>query len=70
MFKKSGLGLQGPLTSSNKKYLSLLHDRRDMIGAVTGKISFSTANHHMEIREERHDGQKSGMTPMRPKSRY
>ena len=33
---KSGLGLQDPVTLANKKYLSLIHARCELIGAVKG----------------------------------
>ena len=48
---KSGIGLQDLVTSANKKYLSLLCVIRDIIRAVTGERSFSTANHLLELRE-------------------
>ena len=64
MANKSSLGLQDPVTSANDKYLGLLYVSRELIGAVTGARSFSTANRLLGIREERCHGQKSRMTPM------
>ena len=38
--KKSGLGLQYPVTPNNEKELSLLHVRSELFGYVTGEIPF------------------------------
>ena len=56
---KYGLGLEDLMTSANKKYLSLLHPIRKLIGAVTGEREFSTADNHLVLREERLDRQKN-----------
>ena len=56
--KKSGLGLQYPVTPASEKYLSFLRTRSKLIGYVTGERSFSTDGHLMVFREERHDGPK------------
>ena len=56
--KKYCLGLQDPVTSANDKYLGLLYVSRELIGAVTGARSFSTANRLLGLREERCHGQK------------
>ena len=66
MFKKSGLGLQNPVTSADEKYLSLRHASTELIRYVTGKSEFSTADHSLALREEGRDGKKSVMTPMTP----
>ena len=69
MVKKSGLGLQDPVTSFNKKYLILLCASSDLIGALKGERAFSTVNHLLVIREERRDGKKSVKNPKTPNSR-
>ena len=55
---KSGLGLQEPVPSANKKYLSFLRMRSELIGAVMGVSKFLTTNHLMALREESRDRQK------------
>ena len=52
---KLGLGLQNPVTSSENKYTSLLHESCDLIDAVTGKRDFSTADHIRDFKEEQQD---------------
>ena len=56
--KKSGLGLQEPVTLTKKKDLSSLHTSRELIGAITGERSFSTTDHLLALREERRDWKK------------
>ena len=56
--KKSGLGIQEPLTSANNKYLSLIHARSKLIGSVTGERLFSIDYQILALREEMCDGQK------------
>ena len=55
--KKFGLGLQDPVISANKKYLSFLHAICNIIGSVIGERAFSSAYHIIALREERSDGQ-------------
>ena len=55
---KYGLGLHNPVTSAAEKYTSLLHANYNMIGAVTGEMQFSTADHLRAVKEERQDGNK------------
>ena len=52
------LGLQEPVSSSNKKYLSLLCASSELIGAVTRASECSTSNHPLSLREERRDRKK------------
>ena len=59
LVNKYGLGLQDPVTSTNKKYLSLIRAISDLIGAVMGAIAFSTANHLLALREEIRDEKKT-----------
>ena len=56
LVKKSVLGLQYPVTSANKKYLSSLRAIIELIGTVIGASTFSTANDLLAFREERRDG--------------
>ena len=58
MVKRSGIGLQDPVMSSNDKYLISLRASSELIGAVTGEIKFSTADHLLALREERRGRQK------------
>ena len=48
--KKSGIGLQYPITSVNEKYLSLMCANKNLIGAVTGERAISTTDHLMALR--------------------
>ena len=57
--KKSILSLLIPVTSANKKYISLICTISNLIGSVTGANTFSTADHIMALKEERPDGQKN-----------
>ena len=66
---KSGLGLQDPVTSSNKKYPISLHISSKLIGYITGDRSLSTANCLMDLREEKHDRQKIWNDPNKTKLR-
>ena len=54
--KKSGLGLLNPVTSTNKKYLSVQRASTELIWSVTGEGAFYNANHLLVPREERNDG--------------
>ena len=56
--KKYGLWLQDARISSIKKYLRSLCGSSELIGSVTGETWFSTADHLLTPREERHDEQK------------
>ena len=47
---KSGICLQYPVTSANKKCLILLRTSSYLIGAFIGEIEFSTTYHLLEIR--------------------
>ena len=67
--KKSGLGLQDPMTSSNDKYLSLLCAISDLIGDVTGESGSSTTYNLQAVKEERCDGKKIGLMSTTPNSR-
>ena len=58
LVNKSGLGLQNPVTSAADKCTSLLCSNSKMIGAVTGKMDFSTADHIKVVKEERRYGNK------------
>ena len=60
LVKKSGLGLQNPVTSSIDKYKISLCESCNLIGTFTGKRVFSTADHIWAVKEERQDGGKSG----------
>ena len=64
--KKSGLDLLNPMTSVNKKYLSLQRASTELLKYVTGEVNFSNANHLLVLREEKRDGKKSGMTATTP----
>ena len=57
--KKSGLGLQDLVTSSNDKYLSLICTSRDLIGSLAGESEFSTTYNLQAVKEERCGGKKS-----------
>ena len=50
--KKSGVGLQNSMTSSEDKYTSSLCASYGIIGAVKGKREFSTDNHILAVKEE------------------
>ena len=50
------MGLQNPLTAASKKYTSSLRASYELIGAVTGKREFSTADHLQAVKEERQGG--------------
>ena len=56
--KKSGMGLQIPVTSAADKYKGLLREIYEMIGAVMGKRVFLTADHLWAVKEERRDRKK------------
>ena len=58
MVKTSGLGLQDPVTSANKKYLILMRASSKAIISVMVAREFSTADNLLALREERRDGQK------------
>ena len=58
--KKSGLGLLNPVTSANKKYLSLERASTELIRAVIVESVFSNANCLLALREERRDEKKTG----------
>ena len=65
LVKKVGLGLKNPVTYA-KKILSLQRARTELIQAMARESKFSTADHLQALREERHNGQKFEMTPMKP----
>ena len=48
--KKASLGLQNPMSSLDKKYLSLWCTRTEMIQVGMGEGEFSTAYHMLELR--------------------
>ena len=56
--KKSGMGLQNPVTSAAEKYTSLLRESWDIIGAVTGDKGFPTDDHIWAVKEDRREGKK------------
>ena len=58
--KKSGLGLQYPVTSAKYKYLSSIFTSCELIGSVKEEREISTADHLLAIREEMHDILKMG----------
>ena len=64
-FKKVGLGLQNPVTYSEKN-LGLQRARTELIQAVARESKLSTADHLQALREERHNRQKFEMMPMKP----
>ena len=66
--KKSGLGLLNIMASTNKKCLSLKRASTEFIQAVTGEGVFYNADHLLVLREERCDGEKTGMTSTMPNS--
>ena len=45
LVKKAGMSLQNPVTSPPYKYTNSLHMSYDLIGTVTGKKDFSSADH-------------------------
>ena len=56
--KKAGLGLLNIVTSAKEKYLSYHQGSAKLIRDVTGGGAFSSADHLLELGEERRDGQK------------
>ena len=56
--KKSGLGIQDPVTFSNNKLLSYLRASSNLIGSVTVASGFSTSDCLLGIREEKYDRKK------------
>ena len=68
--KKPGSVLMNLVTSSKKEYPSSQKASVDMIWADMGGGAFSNTGHLLELREERHDGQKTGMMRMPPHSRF
>ena len=56
--KKSRLGLPNPVTSTNKNFLTSQRASTELIQAVMREGVLSNADHLLDIREERHDGQK------------
>ena len=67
--KKSGLGLLNAVTPKKYKYLSFQRKSKYLILSVMGGGAFSNANQILSLREERRDGQKTGMTSTSPNSR-
>ena len=59
MLNKSGLGLQNTMTSIENKYNSLISEIYELIGAVTGKWLFSTADQIWAVQGERWDGENN-----------
>ena len=50
LVKKSGLGLQNPVTSANEKFLSLRCARTELIRAVMEESAFPTTNHLQAVK--------------------
>ena len=70
MVKKSGIGIQDPVTSANNKCLSLIHASSELIDSITGEreniptpITFWRSGRKGVMKE------KTGMTPTKPNSR-
>ena len=53
--KKSGLGIQNPVTSANEKLRSLERDSTELISAVMVESEFPTANFLQVIKEKRRE---------------
>ena len=64
--KKVGLGFQNPEKYADEKYPSLFCTRKELIQALKEESKLSIANLILEMREERRDGKKSGMMPIKP----
>ena len=58
LVNKYGMGLHNPMTSAKYNYTSSLPWSYELIGAVTGKGAFSTADHIREVKRERQDAGK------------
>ena len=67
--KKTGIGLLNPVMYVNDKYLSYHIASTEFIRAMTGEGTLSNADHLLELREERRDGQKNGITSSTPNSK-
>ena len=57
-FKKFGMGLLNPVTSSQEKYLSYHQGKAELFWDVTGGGEFYNADHLRTLSEERLDGKK------------